>query len=127
MRLETEELPAKREVVFFGAVGEKAEMADADESGGKRVEEEEAPNKFFGGQGHDLALVAVSAILPRKGDDSVFDVEDAVVGNGDAMGIAAQVIEDLLGSAERRLGVDDPWFFIAVSYTHLTLPTTPYV
>ena len=95
--------------MFFRAIGEKAEMADADEAGRKPVEEE-APDEFFGGQGHDLRLVAVPAISKGKRDDSVFDVEDAVVGDGDAVGIAAEVAEDLVGSAERRLGVDDPRF-----------------
>ena len=33
---------------------------------------------------------------------------DAAVGDGDAMGVAAEIGEDLRGSAERLLGVDDP-------------------
>lgn len=28
------------------------------------------------------------------------------------MGISAEVVEDFIGSTERRLGVDDPWLFI---------------
>lgn len=107
MRIEAEQLPAKREIVFFGAVGEKAEVANADESGGKGVKKETS-DEFIRGQGHDLALVAVPAVAEGKGDDSIFNVEDAVVGNGDAVGIAAEVVKDFFGSAERRLGVDDP-------------------
>jgi hypothetical protein len=33
---------------------------------------------------------------------------DAAVGDGDAMGVAAEIGENLRGSAERLLGVDDP-------------------
>ena len=33
---------------------------------------------------------------------------DAAVGDGDAMGVAAEIGENLRGSAERPLGVDDP-------------------
>ena len=33
---------------------------------------------------------------------------DAAVGDGDAMGIAAEIGENLRGSAEGFLGVDDP-------------------
>jgi len=31
-----------------------------------------------------------------------------MVGDGDAMGVAGEVVEDMLGAAEGRLGVDDP-------------------
>ena len=31
-----------------------------------------------------------------------------MVGDGDAMGIACQVVEHMLGAAERWFGVDDP-------------------
>jgi hypothetical protein len=31
-----------------------------------------------------------------------------VVGDGDAVGIAGQVVKDVLRSAEGRLGIDDP-------------------
>ena len=38
----------------------------------------------------------------------VFAGLDAAVGDGDAMGVAAEIGENLRGSAERLLGVDDP-------------------
>ena len=114
MRIEAEKCSAQSEIVFLGAVGEKPEVANADEAHGQSVEKE-SPNKFFRGQGHGLALVAIPAISKGKGDDSVFDVEDAIVGDGDPMGIAAEVVEDFFGSAEWRLGVDDPWLFIKLS------------
>ena len=100
--------------MFFCAVGEKAEVTYADKARRQRVEKE-ASNEFFRGQGHDLTLVAIPAIAKGKCDDSVFDAEDAIIGNGDAMGIAAKVVEDFVGSAERSLGVNDPWFFIKLS------------
>ena len=31
-----------------------------------------------------------------------------MVGDGDAVGVAGQVVEDVFGPAERRLGIDDP-------------------
>src|ERR1051325_5189325 len=33
-----------------------------------------------------------------------------MVGDGDAVGIAAEILQDVLGSAEGRFGVDDPIF-----------------
>ena len=40
-----------REVVFFGAVGQKAEVTDTHEAIGEDVEEE-AADEFFGIEGH---------------------------------------------------------------------------
>ena len=104
---EAEKLPAKREVAFFGTVGEESEVADADEGWGQAVEQETS-NEFLGRKGHGFELVAVAAIPVSECDRSIFDFEDAVVGNGDAMCIAAEVVEDFLRPAERSLGVDDP-------------------
>lgn len=33
-----------------------------------------------------------------------------MVGDGDAVGIAAEILQDVLGSADGRFGVDDPIF-----------------
>src|SRR5438270_7232278 len=53
-------------------------------------------------------LVVVAIILPAEADPALGKTDQAAVGDGDAMGIAAEIIEHLLGSAERALGVDDP-------------------
>jgi hypothetical protein len=50
----------------------------------------------------------VTIILPAEPDLVVFDVQQAVVGDGDAVRIAAHVVEDLLRSSEGALGVDHP-------------------
>ncbi|GLR45326.1 hypothetical protein GCM10007880_58430 [Mesorhizobium amorphae] len=47
-------------------------------------------------------------VLPAKTDFAILDGDEAVVGNGDAVGIATRVVEDLFGSGECRLGIDDP-------------------
>src|SRR5271166_438939 len=46
--------------------------------------------------------------LPAEADLAIVDVEDAVVGNGDAMRIAADIVENLFRSGKGRPGVDDP-------------------
>ena len=38
----------------------------------------------------------------------VLEGHEAMVGDGDAMGVAGQVVENLFGTAEGWLGVDDP-------------------
>ncbi len=47
-------------------------------------------------------------VSPAKGDAVVLESHEPMVGNGDAMGIACQVVENMLGAAEGWLGVDDP-------------------
>lgn len=44
----------------------------------------------------------------RKGDEVVTQVNDAAVGNGDAVSVAAEVFEDMLHSSKGLLGEDNP-------------------
>src|SRR5438067_12928979 len=89
------------------AVGEIAVVADAMEAVRQNVEQE-AADELVGAKGHHLLLVVVAIILPAEADPALGKTDQAAVGDGDAMGIAAEIIEHLLGSAERALGVDDP-------------------
>ena len=89
------------------AVGEKAVMANAVEPIGQGVEEK-APNELVGVQGHDLRLAVVAIILPAEGDVLVGHADQTRVGDGDPVGVAAEIGQDLGGSAEGRLGVHDP-------------------
>src|SRR5437762_1853906 len=70
--------------------------------------EQEAADELVGVEGHDLSLVVVAIVLPQEADAAVGESDEAAVGDGDAMGIAGEVIEYLFGSAERPLGIDDP-------------------
>ena len=89
------------------AIGEESKVTDAMEAVGQGVEQE-APDELVGLQTHGLDGAAVAIVLPGKGDMIVIAVLDAAVGDGDAMGVAAEIGENLRGSAERLLGVDDP-------------------
>src|ERR1700693_2598239 len=75
--------------------------------------EEESPDKLVGGNTHHLVLLVAlqSIVFIPEGDLIVVDVEQALVGEGNAVSIAAQVFEYLLRAAERRLGVDYPFTF----------------
>ena len=39
----------------------------------------------------------------------VLEGDEAMVGDGDAMGVAAEIAEDVMGAAEGWFGIDDPW------------------
>ena len=82
-------------------------MADANQAAGQNVKQE-AAQELMGGNGHDLLLAAVSIVSPAEGDAIVFEGHEPMVGDGDAMGVAGQVVENMFGAAEGWLGVDDP-------------------
>src|SRR5229473_8092366 len=47
-------------------------------------------------------------VSPAEGDPIVLKGHQTMVGDGDAMGVARQVVENMFGTAEGWLGVDDP-------------------
>ena len=104
-----QELAALSEPELAVAVGEEAEVADALESRGESVEEK-AADELLGGERHaaGFVLVFVAVVLPLERDFTVVHRLEAIVGDGGTVGITAEVSERLLGSAERRFGVDDP-------------------
>ena len=104
---EPQELAASGEVGGLGAAGQEAEVADARKCLGHDVEEE-ASDELGGVQGEGLLGSLVLSVPVREGDGAVADVGDAVVGDGDPMGVASEVVEDVGGSWERGLRVDDP-------------------
>src|SRR5580658_3328104 len=70
--------------------------------------QQETANELVGGPGHRSDLAVVPIVLPLEADLTVFYIEQTVVGNRDAVRITADVIEDLLRSGERPLGVHHP-------------------
>jgi hypothetical protein len=67
---------------------------------------QKAANELVWLQPHDLLGAILTIILPGEGDVIVVEHFDAVVGDGDAMGVAAEIGENLGGPAERLLGVE---------------------
>jgi len=88
-------------------MGQKTEMADAHEPSGKHVQEE-APQELLHRQAQEALLISVGRISPAKGDLVTDQRDEAMVGDGNAMGVGAQVVKDILGASERWLAVDNP-------------------
>ena len=82
-------------------------MADADEAFGEQVQQE-AAQKLIERQGHQLVFMVVSGIAPAKGDLVIRERDESVVGDGDAVGVVAQITECLLGASEGLFGVNVP-------------------
>jgi len=103
----TEQQAAAFECSSPSAVGEDAEVANANQTGGQNVQQE-AAQELMSGNGHDLVLAAVSVVPPAEGDALVVEGHEPMVGDGHAMCVAGQVVENMFGAAERWLGVDHP-------------------
>ena len=73
-------------------------MADADQAFGQNMDEK-AAQKLLGGNGHDLVLAAVGIVSPAEGDAMVLASHEAMVGDGDAMGISGQIVENIFSTA----------------------------
>lgn len=70
--------------------------------------QKEAPDELADVERHRPRPVAMSIVAPAKRHLATRHADHAGIGDGDAMGIAAQIGQHLLWSAERRLGIDDP-------------------
>lgn len=76
--------------------------------GGKAMQQE-AADEFLRRQSHNLARAGIAIVLPAKRDLAVFQRQQPVVGNRHAMGVAAEILDDMERSAEGGLGVDHPF------------------
>ena len=60
------------------------------------------------GDRHDLLLAAVRIVFPAKRDSIILERHQSMVGDGDAVRIASEIVQNMLGTAEGWLGIDDP-------------------
>ena len=70
--------------------------------------EQEAAQELLDIQSHKPFLVTVRGIAPAEGDVAIGESDQPGVGDGDAMGVGAEIAQHMLRSAEGRLGVHDP-------------------
>ena len=59
-----------------------------------------------------LDLPGVAVIFPLEGDLAVLEGQQTAVGDGDAMGVAAEILQHVLRSAKGGLGVDHPFLVL---------------
>ena len=99
--------PAQSQRLSAVAVGKQSEVTDLDETGGQHMEQE-AADELDRIERHDAAAVAMTGVAPAEAHLSVIEAEESSVGDGNPVRVAGQVLQHMLGSAERRLGVDHP-------------------
>jgi len=102
-----EEVTAPSQGASTRAVREQAEVANAHEAGRQDVQEK--PTKeFVDLEGHHLAPVVVGVVLPVEAHHALVQTEESVVGQGDAVRIAPEVLEQLLGPRDGAFGIHHP-------------------
>ena len=90
------------------SAGEKAVVANADEAVREDMKEKTA-QELQHGKGEFALLVTVFRVAPAKGDLVLLEIDEAVIGNGDAVRIPAQVAQNLFGAGEGWFAVDHPF------------------
>jgi hypothetical protein len=100
-------LAAQRQDATAVTVGEKAEVTDLDEPGWQHVQQE-AAEELHGIEAHDLDTVVVSGVAPAEAHLTIGETQQSTVSNGDTMSVTGQILENMGGPAEGRLGVNHP-------------------
>jgi hypothetical protein len=69
----------------------------------------ESPQELEGGERHGSFAIPVGIVLPGEGHVSAFDRLETVVGDCNAVGVAGEILENLVRTSEWGLAVDDPF------------------
>lgn len=88
-------------------IGQNSEVPDTHEALRQDVKQKPT-HELIRGKGHDSRLVAAGIVPPTKRDVAAIEGNEPVVGDGDTVGVAPEVTDDLLRTAEGGLGIDDP-------------------
>ena len=104
-----EQFASTRDILGTLAAGEQAVVADAMEARGQYVHQEPA-DELAGRKRHHLVSRGTfdPVVLPSEGDALVIGCDQAAVGDGNAVGIAGEIAQDLLGASERVLAINHP-------------------
>src|SRR5262249_56551198 len=70
--------------------------------------DQKAADELSAVERHRFLPVAVTIVLPAEADLAVVDRQQSIVGDGDAVRVAADVLQHLCRTGERALGVDYP-------------------
>jgi hypothetical protein len=90
-------------------IRKQAVVADAMKAIRQHVKQE-AAHELANGELHDLVLVVaiLTIVLPAKTDMLVAEFEQPAVADGNAMGVARKIRQDLARACERALGENHP-------------------
>ena len=72
--------------------------------------DQESSQKLIRGNRHDLLLIAPNVVFPAKRDSIILESHQSMVGDGDAVCIAGEIVQNMFRTSEGWLGVDHPVF-----------------
>jgi hypothetical protein len=98
---------AQRQQDSTAPICQKSKEADADETSRQSVQQKPA-EKLLRRQRHPPSLATMSVVFPMKGHFTVSKARQPVIGDGDTVRIARQIVEHMLWSTEWRFGVNHP-------------------
>ena len=76
-------------------VGQEAKGTDANKAGAHM--QQETAQEFLGLDRHHSLVISVGIISPAEGDLVVGEGDQAMVGDGDAVSVAGEIAEDMMG------------------------------
>jgi len=88
-------------------IGQKALVTDTDKAVRQDVEQK-AAQELRQRDGQGAFVVAVGRVPPAKGNLIMVKRDQTVVGDGDAVGVAAEILQNMFGAAKRWFAIDDP-------------------
>ena len=98
---------ASPDLLLSISIGKEPVVPDPHEALGQDVEQE-ATNELEDVEVHDLLFIPVGGVAVAERNAVLLHAQDAVVGDGDAMRVGAEIGKDSFRSCEGGLRVDDP-------------------
>jgi len=74
--------------------------------------------ELIGLDGHGFLFITICIVPPAERDTAILDFKNTIVTDSDPVGISAQILKDTLGSIERRLAIDNPFFMVEPASEH---------
>jgi hypothetical protein len=94
---------------FGVAGGEETEVSYFDKARGKDMQEKSAYELLYGG-GHEPPSSGIVIVSCLESDVSIGEAHQPMIGNGNAVSVAAEIMINLLRPAKRLPTVDNPFF-----------------
>ena len=89
-------------------------MADPHKAIGQYMKKKPS-DELIGIEIHDLLTVAAGIIPPAEGNTAVEMGKEAVVADGDPVGIPAEILENPFGTAKWWFAIDDPLLMVELT------------
>jgi hypothetical protein len=96
------------------AISQKAIVADSDEALRQGVEEK-AADKLQRTEGGLLEDIVLTIFVPEA-DHAVFEINEAAVGDSDAVSVTGQILQDMLSVRDGVPYTDDPFMLVELGF-----------